>query len=233
MNDHTFTHKKEIWVFRMNFLTVFLLIIFLHPFYDLSAQEEDGRPADTVAMHALIRKLDNSSIPRTWEPLIPLVSNSQCANSDFSSGTFTNWSGCFGTWCAESGGTRCSGLYIPYNNPCSNLMNTWSNTPTGGHFSIQTPGTDPCIPAIQKVFPGDSYSALVGNRTCSSGGGGYIDPGLPLKSKIMLPEFCLIRFAAIMIFIREMASQYGRMDQVIICIKTGVPSGLTLVYYQD
>lgn len=99
-----------------------------------------------------------------------------CPNSNFSNGSFSNWSGCSGLWCDQSGpgSTRCTNPFTPYNPPCNNPNQPWYNTPVGGHFSIQTPGTDPCIPALQKVFPGEMYAALIGNRVCS-GGGGYID----------------------------------------------------------
>jgi uncharacterized protein (TIGR02145 family) len=106
----------------------------------------------------------------------PLTSSSMCQNSDFSLGNFTNWSGCYGLWCNNGSGSRCTGLYIPFNPPCSNPNMPWNNVPTGGHFSIQTPGFDPCISTLNRVFPGDSYSALIGNRVCTSNNaGGYVD----------------------------------------------------------
>ena len=69
-------------------------------------------------------------------------------------------------------------FYIPFNPPCSNPEQPWYNTPTGGHFSIETPGPDPCNSAISKTFPGppvEAFSALLGNRQCNNGGGGYVD----------------------------------------------------------
>ncbi|MCX6286153.1 MAG: PKD domain-containing protein [Bacteroidetes bacterium] len=106
------------------------------------------------------------------------TTTSSCSNSDFSLGNFTNWSGCYGTWCDSSRTqTRCagSGPWMPFEPPCDNNGMPWYNNPTGGHFSIQNPGTDNCITALQKVFPGDAHSALIGNRVCGSGGGGYVD----------------------------------------------------------
>lgn len=105
-------------------------------------------------------------------------SQTACANSNLSLGNFTGWSGCYGNWCndANQNSTRCQGMpfYVPFRPPCDNPGMPWVTTPTGGHFSIETPGPDPCISALSRVFPGDSYSALIGNRTCS-GGGGYVD----------------------------------------------------------
>jgi len=95
--------------------------------------------------------------------IVPQVAQSECTNSDFSLGNFTNWIGCYGTW------------NLSYIDPCSVPSHVWHDIPTGGHFSIQNPGNDPCISVITKVFPGDAHSALIGNRTCSQGGGGYID----------------------------------------------------------
>jgi len=90
------------------------------------------------------------------------MTTTTCPNSNFSFGNFNSWTGCWGTWV--------NGVFNP---PCN--QHTWENTPNGGHFSIQTPGIDPCIPQLQKVFPGDAFSALIGNRTCGSGGGGFVD----------------------------------------------------------
>ncbi len=101
----------------------------------------------------------------THASLAVVVANyipTSCSNSNFHQGTFDDWSGCWGTWI--------NGLFIP---PC--LQNSWTDTPNGGHFSIETAGSDPCIPQLQKVFPGDAYSALIGARQCTTGGGGFVD----------------------------------------------------------
>ena len=105
-----------------------------------------------------------------------LLPNTACENSDFSAGSFLNWWGCSGNWCNSGGssGTRCNNPYVPFNPPCSNPLQPWHNIPTGGHFSIQTPGQDQCITALSRTFsttdPNDR-SALIGNRVCSNGGG--------------------------------------------------------------
>ncbi|MEI7491199.1 MAG: FISUMP domain-containing protein [Bacteroidota bacterium] len=114
--------------------------------------------------------------PKEWNGMMsPLTS---CTNSDFSSGNFSNWSGCYGLWCADTlpTQTRCSGSYTPYKPPCTNTGMPWYNNPSGGHFTIQTVamGNDPCITSLKRVFPGDAYSALIGNRACTSNGG-YVD----------------------------------------------------------
>ena len=133
--------------------------------------------------------------PEFWPSLIPLTpiegepdspestSSTACSNSDFSLGNFTNWSGCSGKWCdlipppPGQNTTRCTYPNIPYIPPCNNPGQPWYNVPTGGHFSIQNPGTDPTITALQKVFPGETHSALVGNRVTwpNISGGGYVD----------------------------------------------------------
>jgi len=109
-------------------------------------------------------------------PPVKLLPSTTCNNSNFADSTFDNWSGCSGTWCDITGPaqTRCNNPFTPYNPPCNNPGQPWTNTPTGGHFAIQNPGPDPCIPALNKVFPGETHSALIGNRTCNSGGG-YVD----------------------------------------------------------
>jgi len=121
-----------------------------------------------------------------------------CPNSNFSENSFNNWSGCSGLWCAETGfNTRCSGLYIPYNLPCNNINQPWYNSPIGGHFLITSPGTDPYIPEISTVFPGDQYSALLGYRQIPNGGG-YVDQLSHQLTYEPDNSFFIYRFAAVL-----------------------------------
>ena len=96
--------------------------------------------------------------------LAPVTSN--CINSDFSFATFTNWQGCYGNWTSPS--------FTP---ACNNPNMPWYNTPSGGRFEIITAPAppfvlyDPCISAIPQVYPGETHSALIGNRVCFNSGG--------------------------------------------------------------
>jgi uncharacterized protein (TIGR02145 family) len=195
MNELISTHKKEAWSF---FKTVIVLFLFIMSGGTSSAQEEfdslvkpDPNPQfklgpqlipdfsqvkkpvyiypngyrfsparTTQGYQPLFQENKNSGFFNNGGSNGPLSSSSQCPNSDFSYGNFTNWSGCWGPWSDPT-----------YQDPCSTLPHTWTNIPNGGHFSIQTPGPDPYIPALQKVFPGDPYSALIGNRVSINGGG--------------------------------------------------------------
>jgi hypothetical protein len=249
-------YNQEFRDFLKKFFIIFLFFLSFQPFLKVTAQEVNDEKIDSVGARQLILKLQKFPVPKTWEPRIPLTTNSQCANSDFSYGNFTNWSGCYGTWCNDvnESQTRCTGPYMPFSDPCTSIAKTWINNPTGGHFSIQTPGADPCITGLATVFPGDSYSALVGNRTCSSGGGGYIDKLTYQIAYDPSNSFFIYRCAVVlenpndpshntpdrkprftleikdevdfMIFSLVMVSQPGRTDLVIFYGKTGVPSGL-------
>ena len=151
----------------------FILIILISFCYATSINAQDTTCSQSFPPED--RPTLNPNIEGFGGPLLPATS---CQNSDFSLGTFLNWSGCSGIWCADTlpGSTRCSGNYTPFNPACNNPGQPWYNNPTGGHFSIQSPGTDPCIPLLSKVFLGDAHSALVGNRVCNNtNGGGYID----------------------------------------------------------
>ena len=123
-------------------------------------------------------------LTRLWEPpagegdsFLPNTA-SNCANSDFAQGNFNLWKGCYGTWCdsASANNTRCSVPYTFFKPPCNNANMPWSNTPTGGHFQIITaPGSaDAFVPAINSIFPGESYTCLLGNHQTNNGGG-YVD----------------------------------------------------------
>ncbi|MCX6279036.1 MAG: hypothetical protein NT004_13220, partial [Bacteroidetes bacterium] len=86
---------------------------------------------------------------------------SSCANSNFSLGDFTNWTGCCGDW---------NNQFPP---PCNNPNQPWINSPNGGHYQIiPAPGApDNFVTVINSVFPGEAYSALIGKHQVNNGGG--------------------------------------------------------------
>lgn len=150
-----------------------IFVLFLYFCHTGSVKAQDTTCAQSPPSESSI-----SLIPVTPESDGPLLPSTSCQNSDFSLGSFSNWSGCSGKWCADTlpGSTRCNGNYVPFNPPCNNPGQPWYNNPTGGHFTIENPGADACIPALNMVFTGDAHSALIGNRACNNNNaGGYVD----------------------------------------------------------
>jgi uncharacterized protein (TIGR02145 family) len=164
-------------IYSMGFRLPVYYIIFVILFFFCYASNVKAQ--DTACSQSPPPEHSKSLIPINGESDSPTLPSTACQNSDFSLGTFTNWSGCSGKWCADTlrTSTRCTGNYVPFNPPCNNSGQPWYNTPTGGHFSIQDSGQfDPCISTLRRVFPGDVHSALLGNRVCSnSNAGGYVD----------------------------------------------------------
>jgi uncharacterized protein (TIGR02145 family) len=129
------------------------------------------------------------------------TNTSACTNSDFTQGTWNNWWGCYGLWCADHTNLcRCTGgnSGVPVYNPaCNNTNMPWYNTPTGGHFAISNPGPDGIVP-IQKVFPGDAHSGRIGNYTSGSSGGGYIDQATYTLTYDPANSFLIYRCAVVL-----------------------------------
>lgn len=70
--------------------------------------------------------------------------NQDCPNANFAMGDFTNWGGYTGTCC-------------PINVPNVGIV--------AGRHTIMTPGTDPIVPALQRVPNGFTQSARLGNSS--------------------------------------------------------------------
>jgi hypothetical protein len=95
--------------------------------------------------------------------LFPGTANAQllptsCVNSNFSMGDFTNWQGCYGH----------------YNNPCQ-ILGFYEIPPNQRQLIIQGPGTaDPhTCGNVMTVFPGEAYSARLGNDNVTGFSPGY------------------------------------------------------------
>ncbi|MCK9220512.1 MAG: hypothetical protein M0P47_10745, partial [Bacteroidales bacterium] len=147
--------KKHVPFLHFSFYS---LLSFLFISISLHTIPAVGQTNDTV------KSVLKSVIPHIEIPGPTDQGTTTCPNSNFGNGTFDNWNGCYGPWV--------EGTYAP---PCPQPgIYDWTNIPNGGHFLIESPGMDPCITALNKVFPGDQHSALIGNRTCS-GGAGFVD----------------------------------------------------------
>ncbi|NCA77943.1 MAG: PKD domain-containing protein, partial [Alphaproteobacteria bacterium] len=111
-------------------------------------------PADSAAYKYHI---ENYPFPGNFDSQTS-TQTTNCPNSDFSTGTFVNWSGCWGSW---------NSSYTP---PCNNPNQPWHDTPNGGYYYMNAaPGTpDPHVPLPSTVFPGEPYSVRLG-KTPSGG----------------------------------------------------------------
>ena len=93
----------------VHFLIFILFALFF--FYTSSAKGQD-----TACSQSLPPQDSIPHIPIKGESDNQTSSSTSCQNSDFSLGTFKNWSGCSGTWCNDvnANQTRCS--FGPYKN---------------------------------------------------------------------------------------------------------------------
>jgi gliding motility-associated-like protein len=94
-----------------------------------------------------------------------IFAQTDCANSDFSSGNFTNWSGSNGDNDYSTYTNIVNGMIV--GTPNSNASNT------GRQTLMNQPGTDYNTGnALSVIPPGGSYSCRLGNDLCSSCEGG-------------------------------------------------------------
>ena len=75
-------------------------------------------PADSAAYKYYI---ENYPFPGNFDSQTS-TQTTNCPNSNFSTGTFVNWSGCWGSW---------NSSYTP---PCNNPNQPWHDTPNGGYY---------------------------------------------------------------------------------------------------
>ena len=147
-----FTRIGSSWSFGL----IFGIILCFPPLRDANAQEESK-----FNLGPQLRPME--VIPTGAFPYAPwpqaLVSN--CSNSDFSLGDWTNWQGCYGTFVREGFPPK------PTLRPCTNQGFA---TAQRRHVIEVAPGyQDPySCSTINTVFPGEAFSARLGD---TSGGG--------------------------------------------------------------
>jgi uncharacterized protein (TIGR02145 family) len=168
MNDIISTPKKEAWSFLKYFILIFLFILSFHPFLKVSAQEEEEvlvkpnpEPKYILGPQLLPMSYHQDTISGD---LSPLILETSCPNSNFSTGTWDNWIGCYGTFSMQGFPQR------PVLSPC---ITQGFATNQRRHVIETAPGyQDPySCDSINTVFPGETFSARLGDTA----GGGHAE----------------------------------------------------------
>jgi uncharacterized protein (TIGR02145 family) len=158
MNDIIFTTKEEACFFLKKSILVFLFIISFQPFLKVSAQEQGKilvKPKHEhkyILGHQFLPMKDQTTEPFSFTPS-PETLISNCTNSDFSLGDWTNWTGCYGFFA----------------NPCQ--MPGFKTTPPHPvHKIIPGPGwlDHNTCDTLVNVFPGESFVARLGDTVYST-----------------------------------------------------------------
>ena len=159
MNDIISTPKEEIWSFLKKFILVFLCILFFQPFLKVSAQEEveslvKPNPEPKYILGPQLLPVSSNPENNADNPG-PLLLETSCPNSNFSTGTWANWTGCYGffapnTWC-ETVGFKTLGPH-----PLHKII------PGPGYHDFRT------CNGLTNVFPGESFSARLGDTVYNS-----------------------------------------------------------------
>ena len=170
MNDIISTSKKEAWSFLNHFFLIFLVVLSFHPFLKISAQEEGKivvKPKHeykyNLGPQLLPTFIDQENNPDNPTPLILQTS---CPNSNFSAGTWDNWTGCYGTFI----------------NPCLYPgIHTTGQHPT--HKIIPGPGwlDHNTCDSLTNVFPGENFVARLGDTIYYSNNG---NPRIPKAAEL-------------------------------------------------
>ena len=167
MNDIISTPKEEAGSFLKYFILIFLFIFSFQPFLKVSAQVEEEvlvkpntEPKYILSpqlMPVFFHQEDSSDNPS------PLILETSCSNSNFNTGTWDNWTGCYGTFHSPNYPPNAPGILLP-------CLTAGFATAQRRHVIEVSPGY--CDPyscnIINTIFPGEAFSARLGD---TSGGG--------------------------------------------------------------
>jgi uncharacterized protein (TIGR02145 family) len=166
MNDIISTHKNDVCSFLKNFILIFLFILSSHPFLRVSAQaKEEGLVNPKLEVKYILRPQLLPASPHqknNADDPSPLLLETSCPNSNFNTGTWPPWVGCYGTFHSQ------------YNNsPGILLPCTFPGFALHRHVIEHAPGyLDPySCDTIHTVFPGEAFSARLGDTA----GGGHAE----------------------------------------------------------
>ena len=165
MNDIISTHKKVAWSFLKYFSLIFLVVLSFYPFLKVSAQEEGKILMKPKHEHKYILgpQLMPISSDQENDPdnPIPLILQTSCPNSNFSAGTFANWTGCYGTFHSQYDNSP--GILLP----C--ITQGFAYTQRRHVIEVAPGYKDPySCDSINTTYPGEAFSARLGD---TSGGG--------------------------------------------------------------
>ncbi len=123
--------------------------------------------------HALQSQNNSQTIKPIYDPLTGNL-NSNCSNSNFSMGNWTNWTGCYGYY-STACNCQTAGFLTTGAHPLHKII------PAPGWHDIKT------CNGLLNIFPGESFSARIGDTMYTSNSGNACPPnGRAIKKEAEL-----------------------------------------------